>query len=143
MRPPAAAAAAEAPGESATRLGPIEVRTDRAAVLEFQRGCGHEPVPGIVPLVFPIRWLALPVIRAHILGATSACGLVPVHESQSFTITCRLDLDRDYLLAVELTRTTNPDRLMLRGTVSTPSGDLCVEFETVLRLVGLGGSGAR
>lgn len=126
----------EAVVATATRIGPIAVRTDSATVLEFQRASGSEPLPGIVPLIFPIRWLALPEIRARLLAAAGG-DLVPVHESQSFTTTQRLELDRDYLFAVELTRTSQPERLTLQGRVSTPGGDVCVELETVLRLVGL------
>ncbi len=127
--------------EGATkRLGPIAIRTDREMVLDFQRACGGAPVPGIVPLVFPIRWLALPQVRARVLEAAGE-GLVPVHESQSFTTDRRLELDRDYLLVVEMTRTSQPERLTLQATVSTPDGTVCVRLETVLRLIGLAGGG--
>jgi hypothetical protein len=125
----------------AVQLGPLAVRTDRATVLEFESACGGEPLPGRVPLIFPIRWLAHSEIRAHLLEVIGST-LVPVHESQSFTYARRLDLDRDYRLTVEPSRTSQPERLTLQGTVSTPDGDLCVQFETVLRLVGLDGGGA-
>jgi len=125
-----------------TRVGPIAVRTDSATVQEFQRACGGEPVPGIVPLIFPIRWLALPEIRARILELAGGRNLVPIHESQSFTTTRRLALDRDYRLAMAIARTSQPERLTLQGTVTTPEGDVCIELETVLRLVGLADGGA-
>ncbi len=125
----------------ATRLAPIMVRTDSAMVLEFQRASGGETVPGRVPLIFPIRWLGLPEVRARVLEMVGG-DIVPVHESQSFTTVRRLELDRDYLLAVEMIRTSRPERLTLHGTVSTPDGEVCVWFETVLRLVGLAGGAA-
>lgn len=124
---------------TATRLGPIAVRTDSATVSKFQLASGAELLPGMVPLIFPIRWLALPEVRARLLDAVGARDTVPVHESQSFTTTRRLELDRDYLLSVEIARRSQPDRLTLQGTVSTPEGNACVRFETILRLVGLGG----
>jgi hypothetical protein len=137
-----AAGTAEAVEARVERLGPIAVRTDSATVLDFQRASGGEPVPGIVPLIFPICWLALPEVRGGLLEGTGR-AMVPVHESQSFTTRRRLELDREYLLAVALTRSSQPERLTLQGTVSTPDGDVCVEFETVLRLIGLAGAEAR
>jgi hypothetical protein len=125
----------------ATRIAPIAVRTDSAMVLEFQRASGGEPMPGLVPLIFPIRWLGLPEVRARLL-AVAGGDIVPVHESQSFTTVRRLELDRDYLLAMEMIRTSRPERLTLHGTVSTPDGEVGVWFETVLRLVGLAGGAA-
>ncbi len=127
-------------GPGAARIGPIAVRTDPATVRTFQRASGGEPVPG-VPTIFPIRWLALPEVHARLL-AEAGGDMVPVHESQSFTTERRLDLDRDYLLAVDITRTSAPERLTLRAEVSSPEGEICVRFETVLRLVGLASGGA-
>lgn len=127
-------------GPGAARIGPIAVRTDPATVRDFQRACGGEPVPG-VPTIFPIRWLALPEVHARLL-AEAGGDMVPVHESQSFTTERRLDLDREYRLDVAITRSSQPERLTLRGEVSTPQDDLCVRFETVLRLVGLASGGA-
>lgn len=126
--------------QTVARVGPIAVRTDAAAVLDFQRACGGEPVPGIVPAILPICWLALPVVRARLVEIAGG-DMVPVHESQSFTIERRLEFDREYRLDAAITRTSQPERLTLRGAVSTPEGDLCVRFETVLRLVGLEGNG--
>jgi hypothetical protein len=121
---------------STTRVGPIAVRTDHPTVDGFQRASGGMLPPGIVPGIFPIRWLALPEVRARLLEMASG-DVVPVHEQQRFTYERRLELDRDYRLAVEITRTSEPERLTLHATVTTPDGDLCVQFETVLRLVGL------
>jgi hypothetical protein len=133
---------AESVDAGIARLGPIAVRTDPAAVRDFQGASGGDVLPGLVPLIFPICWLALPEVRARLLEASGGGDIVPVHESQSFTTRRRLELDRDYLLTGAVRRTSGPDRLTLQGTVSTPDGDLCVEFETVLRLVGLAGHGA-
>lgn len=123
------------------RLGPFAVRTDTAAVRDFQGASGGAALPGLVPLIFPICWLALPEVRAGLLAAAGG-DIVPVHESQSFTTKQRLELDHDYVFAVEFTRTSEPERLTFQGVVSTTDGQICVEFETVLRLVGLAGAGA-
>jgi hypothetical protein len=136
-----AAGTAEAVEARVERVGPIAVRTDSAAVRDFQGASGGDVLPGLVPLIFPICWLALPEVRAGLLEGTGGRDIVPVHESQSFTTRHRLELDRDYLLAVALRRSSQPERLTLQGTVTTPDGDLCVEFETVLRLIGLYGRG--
>lgn len=128
---------------TAMRIGPIAVRTDAASVRDFQGASSGESVPGLVPLIFPICWLARPEVRVSLLEGTGARDIVPIHESQSFTTTHRLELDRDYHFAVALTRSSQPERLTLQGTVSTPDGVICVEFETVLRLIGLAGAEAR
>jgi hypothetical protein len=126
-------------GAAFAQLGPFAVRTDSTTIDEFQCACGGVPLPGRVPVIFPIRWLALPEIRARLAEALRT-DLVPIHESQSFTYDSRLDRDRDYFLTVALTRASEPERLTLRGTVATPEREVCVRLETVLRLVGLGGS---
>jgi hypothetical protein len=124
-----------------TRLGPVSVRTDRARVDEVRSASGGEIAPDRVPLIFPICWLALPEIREQLFDSTGANDVVPIHESQSFATLRSLELDHDYRLVVSVTSTSQPQRTILRGTVSTPAGDLCVEFETVLRLIGLDGYG--
>lgn len=144
----AAAASGDTAAESAARedaavvrLAPIAVATTRARVAAFQRACGGEAAPGGVPLIFPISWLACPEIRARLVE-TAGPGRVPVHESQSFTLVRRLELDCAYRLDVTLQRTSHPERLTVAGEVTTPDGEFCLAFETILRLIGLDGQGA-
>jgi hypothetical protein len=136
----AAVGAADTEAAARVRLGPIAVRTGATTVQDFQRACGGSVSPGKVPLVFPISWLAHPEVRTRLLEMAGARDLVPIQESQSFTTTRCLELDRDYLLAAEIERTSEPERMTLHGTVTQPGGDICVRFATVLRLIGPSGS---
>lgn len=133
----AAALAAEASEEVTVRLPPIRVRTEPPEVAEFSRATGGITPGRFVPLTFPIRWLALPSVRAAILQALGGDGFLPVHEAQNFTYLLPLEIDSDYLLAVEARRSTEPPRLTLLAAVLTPQEEVCMRFETVLRIVPL------
>ncbi|MGH6813218.1 MAG: hypothetical protein ACREDM_13085, partial [Methylocella sp.] len=97
------------------------------------RDSGGARTGGIVPLTFPVRWLALPAVRGLILQLTGGQGFLPVHEAQSFAYEHDLRIETDYVLAVEARRTAKPPRLTLRMAVSTGQGKICAHLETVLR----------
>ncbi|SFK04920.1 hypothetical protein [Methylocapsa palsarum] len=133
---PAAGSLANAAPAGMFSLPPIKVRTDRAAIAAFVQSTA--PLSGdFVPLTFPFCWLTLPVIRSAILEAIGAEGVLPVHEAQKFDYERALEPDSDYQLAIEAKRSEGPPRLTLKGVVSTLQGDVCVRFETVLRIVSL------
>jgi len=123
-------------GEAAAwlRLPPIIVRTEAAAVAKFLRETGAPAIEGFVPLTFPFCWLTLPAIRPMIREMIGGDGVLPVHEAQSFVYERRLEIDSDYVFAVELRREANPPRLTLDAAVSTLQGEICGRLETVLRL---------
>jgi hypothetical protein len=133
---PAAALAPE-PGEAVARLSPIRVRTEPHEVAEFSRAAGGIEPAGLVPLTFPVRWLALPAIRGLILQALGGEGSLPVHEAQSFAYDRELQVDTEYILAVEARRSAKPPRLTLHAAVLTTQQEMCMRFETVLRVVPL------
>ena len=89
-----------------------------------------------VPLTFPFRWLAHPAIRGLILQLIGGRGFLPVHEAQSFAYEHELQIETDYVLAVEARRTAKPPRLTLKIAVSSQRG-ICAHLETVLRIVPL------
>jgi hypothetical protein len=116
------------------RLPPVRVRTERQEVSAFLRETGGHQMRGCVPLTFPFRWLALPVIRDLIVKCISS-GCLPIHEAQNFAYERELLMDTDYVLGVEACRTPSPPRLTLRWSISTLQGDICARLETVLRIV--------
>jgi|GEM_PF-728334 hypothetical protein len=136
----AAAALAPGPVENAlVRFAPIRVRTEPGEVASFLRETGGAGTGDFVPLSFPIRWLALPAIRAKILQMTGGEGFLPVHEAQSFVYEKSLRIDTDYVLAVEIETREKPPRLILKMAVSSGEGEMeiCTRLETVLRIVRL------
>ena len=116
------------------RLPPVRVRTERQEVAAFLRETGGHRKRGCVPLTFPFRWLALPVVR-DLLAKIISSGFLPIHEAQNFAYERELLMDTEYILGVEARRTPSPPRLTLRTSITTPQGDICARLETVLRIV--------
>lgn len=116
-------------------LPPLLVRTEPDVVAGFSRETGGNQTAGFVPLTFPFCWLTLPQIRGEILHLIGGEGFVPVHEAQSFAYERELNINTDYVLAIELLHDAKPPRLILRMIVSTPSKEVCAHLETVLRIV--------
>jgi len=135
--PRAAALAPQPSADRLLRLPPIRVRTEAGEVAGFLRETGGARTGGFVPLTFPARWLALPAIRGLILQLIGGDGLLPVHEAQSFAYEHELQIETDYVLAVEARRTAKPPRLTLKMAVSTGQGEICAHLEAVLRIVPL------
>ena len=101
------------------------------------RETGGAGTSGFVPLTFPVCWLALPAIRGLISRSIGGEGFVFVHEAQSFAYERELQIDADYVLAVEARRTAKPPRLTLKIAIATGQGEICARIETVLRIVPL------
>jgi len=131
------AMALEPSADAPVRLPPIRVRTGASEVAGFLCETGGARTLGFVPLTFPIRWLALPAIRGLILQLIGGQDFLPVHEAQSFAYEHELQIETDYVLAVEARRTAKPPRLTLKMAVSTGQGKICAHLETVLRIVPL------
>jgi hypothetical protein len=133
-----APAVAPEPGEGELiSLPRVPVRTDSHEIAEFVRATVSTKSGRFVPLTFPFRWLALPAIRALIFEAIGGDGFLPVHEAQNFTYLRELQIDTDYFLAVEALRSSKPPRLTLQAAVLTQQDEMCMHFETVLRIVPL------
>lgn len=117
------------------RLPAIMVRTEPDTLANFCRETGALPIEGLVPLTYPFCWLTLPALRPMIRQMIGGDGFVPVHEAQSFAYERRLEIDSDYVIAVELRRAADPPRLFLHAEISTPQGEICGRLDAILRLV--------
>jgi hypothetical protein len=121
----------------------IAVRTDSQRVAAFEAsirggaGAGEEPAPGeaAVPLTYPFCWITLPEVRPMLRRMIGGADVLPVHESQSFDYRRPLAIDAEYRVAFAFERRADPARLVVSAAVSTPRGEPCATFETVLRLV--------
>lgn len=113
----------------------VMVRTGRNRVLEFLRATGGQIVEDFVPLTFPFCWLSLPEVRSVVEALICRERALPVHEAQSFSYQQRLEIETDYVLDIEFSRTAKPPRLTLSATIATRQGTLCGRLETVLRIV--------
>jgi hypothetical protein len=116
---------------SEVQLGPFRVRTERMRIEAYKQSIGASGED--VPAAFPIAWLAQPEIRAAI---EQGCGSrLPLHEGQSFEYTRALEVDCEYRLTLTLNEEANPARLVLKCEVASPTGESCLNMETLLRLV--------
>jgi len=122
---------------AAVCLAPILVRTEPGAVASFSRETAGKESNGFVPLTFPFCWLTLPEIRSEILQMIGGEKFIPVHEAQSFVYDRELQIDTDYVLAIELSHAEKPPRVILRMAISSPSNEVCAHLETVLRIMPL------
>jgi hypothetical protein len=129
------AAPAQQANEHSVRLARILVKTEGAEVAAFQRETGA-PIDGFVPVTYPFCWLTLPVVRS-LIGSMIGEHFLPVHEEQTFELQRNLELDAEYHLAVELRREAEPPRLIVEAAISTPRGETCGRFETILRIIPL------
>lgn len=121
-------------GNTPVRLPPVRVRAEPSEIAAFSLATGGAGSARFVPLTFPFCWFALPSVRGFIVHAVGD-GFLPLHEAQSFAYRRALQPGSEYILAVEARRSTNPDRLTLEARVLTPRQEICVELETVLRIV--------
>lgn len=115
-------------------LPPLQVRIEPNGAAAFSRATGGAGHPVRVPLTFPVRWLALPAVHSLIVQSIGS-GFIPIHEAQNFAYERALQIGADYILGVEASRTSAPERLTLRMSIATPQGDICARLETVLRIV--------
>jgi hypothetical protein len=116
---------------SEVQVGPFRVRTERMRIEAYKQSIGASGED--VPAAFPIAWLAQPEIRAAI---EQGCGSrLPLHEGQSFEYTRALEVDCEYRLTLTLNEEANPARLVLKCEVASPTGESCLNMETLLRLV--------
>jgi hypothetical protein len=130
--------ASPAPEGSPLRLGPFAVRTEEAEIEAFARATGGGV--GRIPFTFPVRWLALPELRARAAEMMGEADWVPIHESQSFDYRRPLESDSDYRMRVEMWREQKPARLILRAEIATSGDELCLSMEMILRIVTMDGA---
>jgi len=147
-------AAHEAGANAPVQLPGILVRTDAESVAAFKRAAGDPAGQGAadelasgalgepaVPLTYPFCWLTMQEVRPTLERMIGRPAYLPVHEAQSFDYECPLALDADYRLAFSFRRANEPLRLIVNTEISTPQGQSCARFETILRLVPTGAHG--
>jgi hypothetical protein len=105
----------------ATAIGRFAVVGTVAEARAFCLATGSTPA-ATLPLTYPMRWLALPDVRAGVLDLLPSADVILVHESQSFAYSHPLYVDRLYTLALFARREETPDRVILDGTVIDVAG---------------------
>ena len=125
---------------SATPLGPFAVMGVASEVEAFRAATGLPADGGPrLPLTFPMRWLAAPEVRAATTGMVSD-DVALVHEAQTFEYDAPLLTGEPYALTLVAHRESDPDRLVLTGSVAAVDGTRMARLETVLRLFPMAGA---
>jgi hypothetical protein len=126
---------------SPEQLGPFTVSAERPRIDAFCRATGWPELrptdKARVPHTFPMLWLSGPHLRAALEAKLRDLGGIAIHESQSFAYQKPLEADRDYRLNASLETLRNPDRLILRVSISEMANDAVLDIETILRVVGI------
>jgi len=119
------------------RVGPLTVRAGAAEVDAFRRATFEAPSEKGVPFSFPVRWFTHPMIRAAGAELGDSTPWVPIHESQSFDYERPLEIDVDYRMMIDITRESEPARLILRAEITgMESGAAdCLRMEMILRII--------
>jgi hypothetical protein len=118
--------------EARSILGPFRFRVDPERAAAFAREIGDDGAS--VPLSYPAVWIADPRLFDPVRALCAAEGVVPVHESQSFSFAAPLRAGVDYDVTVALRRDETPPRLILDATIAV-EGAAIAKSETMLRLV--------
>ena len=120
--------------DAVTPLGAFAVAASAEEADAF-RGATGLPLGGSsLPLTFPMRWLATQAVRDSLTGLVSEPEIVLVHESQSFDYEAPLQVGTLYTLSLKGRRKTDPDQLVVDGTIADPNGITLARIETILRL---------
>ena len=107
-----------------------------AEALAFADAVASPPGGSGVPLIFPIRFLALPEIRAALADVADVARHVVLHEAQSFTCARQIQPEIAYLLSATLTLgVESQPRISIAASIHNESGTLVGEMHTTLRLL--------
>ena len=117
------------------RLETVRLRIDHADAASLAAALQAGPARiDQVPLIFPVRWLALTGIRAA-LAAHAGSGLL-VHETQSFDYARALRAGEEYTLEITITAdAADPSRIRLHGTAADAGGKNVATLEAGLRVL--------
>lgn len=111
----------------------IAVTVDPAHVAAFARATGAEPVPGTLPITYPVSWLTRPEVVALVAGlAADRPGALPVHELQTVETLDPPAAGEALDLSVTATR-TDADRITVEAT-ATGAGRTRLRLTGILRL---------
>lgn len=118
------------------RVGPLPVTVTAAEAEAFANaiapgGCG-------VPLIFPIRFLALPEIHAALANVADMARHIVLHEAQSFTVASPMQPGIAYLLTATLTLgAESQPRIVIEASIDEKSGTHVGKLRATLRLLPL------
>ena len=119
---------------SSTPLGCFPVTGTAAEADAFRAATGLAPADEtVLPLTFPMRWLAAPEVRGALVAMTAG-DFALVHEAQTFDYERPLRVGEAYALTARARREADPDRLVLHGSIAARDGTPVARLETVLRL---------
>lgn len=120
---------------SATRhVGPLPVMITAAEAAVFADAVA--PGGSGVPMIFPIRFLALPEIRAALMDIADIARHVVLHEAQSFTLARQIHAEAACFLTAALTLgAESPVRITIEIGIDDESGTRVGDMHTVLRLL--------
>lgn len=120
---------------SATRrVGPLPVLVTAAEAAAF----ADAVAPGVsgVPLIFPVRFLALPEIRAALMEIADMARHVVLHEAQSFTAARQIHAEAAYFLTTTLTLgAESQPRITVETNIDDESGTYVGGMTATLRLL--------
>jgi len=120
--------------DEAIRVGPLNVRVVAADVTAFGDALGLPATLGPVPLTFPIRFLGLAAVRRAMAGIAGVSHARLLHRSQLFSFRRALEVDRDYMLDVEIQRRRLPADCIVLGVALRDGDEVVVKAQTELRL---------
>ena len=119
----------------ATTLGTFAVIGTAEEAKAYRAATGMAAEPSyVLPLTFPMRWLATTEVRAAIATLVPQPDLVLVHESQTFDYVSPLRAGERYAMTLTARRKTDPDQLIVDGVIASLEGKHAATLETILRL---------
>jgi len=89
-----------------------------------------------VPIIFPIRWLALVEIRVALAAFADPASTLLLHESQSFSQRSALRMGETYLVTLNLQALSGqPRRIEMIGAATSLAGIVKAELRATLRVL--------
>ena len=116
-------------------MSAFAVAATQAEVEAFRAATGCPQAGDILPLTFPMRWLASPDVRRALLDAVPEPGLMPVHEGQAFDYEQPLRIGEPYRLRLSTRCEAEPPRLVADAVIEDADGAVHAKLEMILRLV--------
>ena len=120
-------------------IGPVTVSADAAEARTFAKAtAGQNDIADELPFTFPLRWLAMPAIRAVITQLVTRNGeaaFLPLHESQTFDYAAVLRPNIPYRMIVDIHREPENPQIVLHAEIGPDETRIHLRMDMVLRLV--------
>jgi hypothetical protein len=116
-------------------LGGFQVMVAETDVKAFSAALGFPPDCLEVPLTYPMRMLADPMIASAIREALPDDGTI-IHQAQRFVSHVPLEVDRTYRIDLKIEKSRSSDaRLAVSGKIMDDTGQPVQDFATTLVIV--------